>query len=95
MILSLLLALTLTALPSDSSGPWVPADTDASNQTCGIDAHRHVYFTDKYGRYTVNREKGEPDIIFDGKCHDNDDEHVVIPKDERKILPVPKKEKKL
>jgi len=61
---------------------WVSADT--GDQSCGLDAHRHVLKLDENGNYMVNHEKDEPDIVFDGLCHDNTTEKV------RKVLPVPK-----
>lgn len=83
---ALILALALLQAPAS---PWVPAATDMEDQTCGLDAHRHVLDLKENGHYVVNKEKGEPDIVFDGLCHYNKDEKLV--KDpERKVLPVPK-----
>ena len=82
MLSLLLLALTLSpSLPE----PWVPADT--GEQNCGIDYHRHALDLDEHGHYVVNKQKGEPDIVFDGLCHD-EQERVVK---ERKVLPKPNK----
>lgn len=79
-----------TAALDKKQEPWVPDMTEQENQTCGPDAHEHTYFLDKNGQFEVEREKGEPDIVFDGQCHDNNDEHRIVPPSERKILPVPK-----
>ena len=89
MTFFLLLAFTLTTPPSkDGSGPWVPADT--GSQDCGMDYHRHSLDLDEHGHYVVNKQKGEPDIVFDGKCHD-EHENVV---GERKVLPKASKQEK-
>jgi hypothetical protein len=72
---------------------WMPADTDADNQTCGMDGHRHsLILLD--GKPKVEKEKHEPDIVFDGKCH-GEDEKVIPENEDRKVLPVPKKESTL
>jgi hypothetical protein len=54
-------------------------------QDCGMDYHRHSLDLDEHGKPVVNKQKGEPDIVFDGLCHD-EQERVVLP---RKVLPVP------
>jgi hypothetical protein len=97
MISLLLLALSLQAPPSGVGEPWVPAET--GTQDCGMDAHRHAYDVDEHHHIKVNREKGEPDIVFDGLCHDNNTEKVCRPTGtgecvdpSRKVLPVPKGE---
>lgn len=77
--------------------PWVPA---ANGQGCGPTAHRHAFLQDGYGRFVVNREAGEPDIVFDGLCHDNDKEFSCNPEitskgvstcvdSSRKVIPKP------
>lgn len=88
MIFPLLLALALTNSPAKGNQPWVPADTDMADQDCGIDGHRHSLNLDEHGHYVVNKEKGEPDIVFDGQCHDNSTERLLKDSD-RKVLPVP------
>jgi hypothetical protein len=83
-----LLLLALMPTPAPQVKPWVPAPTDMEDQTCGPTGHRHSLNLDEHGHYVVNKEKHEPDIVFDGKCHDNNDEHVMHePQD---ALPVPK-----
>lgn len=44
-------------------------------QGCGMDLHRHALDFDEKGHYVVNKQKGEPDIVFDGECHD-EQEHA-------------------
>lgn len=90
MISFLLLALTHAHSPAKAV-PWVPAQTEQENQTCGIGAHEHSFLLDDRGHYVIEKEMNEPDVVFDGKCHDNDDEHVIIPPEDRKILPKPVK----
>jgi hypothetical protein len=94
-----LLLLALMQTPAPQVTPWVPAPLAMEDQTCGPNAHRHSIDKDDKGHYVVNREKGEPDIVFDGLCHDNNSEKVcrVTPKGDcvdpsRKVLPVPKGE---
>jgi hypothetical protein len=87
MTFLLLLALVSQTAPSVDK-PWVPAPTDMEDQTCGPTGHRHSLNLDEHGHYVVNKEKNEPDIVFDGKCHDNNDEHVMH--DPQDALPVPK-----
>lgn len=85
MFALVLLALVFQTAPSVDK-PWVPAET--GTQDCGMDAHRHAYDVDEHHHIKVNREKGEPDIVFDGLCHSDDGtERVIDP--ERKVLPVP------
>jgi hypothetical protein len=100
MIFLLWLALTCpkgqaqTGLGTDGKPTcWAPADIMASAQNCGMDGHRHSLDLDEHGRFVVNKEKGEPNIVFDGLCHD-ESEKVVVPDSERKVLPVPKPNKK-
>jgi len=85
MTFFLLLALVSQTAPSVDK-PWVPAET--GTQDCGIDYHRHSLDLDEHGHFVVNHQKGEPDIVFDGLCHD-EQERVV---EKRKVLPVPKPE---
>jgi hypothetical protein len=73
-----------TLPPSSENCVWVPADT--GTQDCGMDYHRHALDLDEHGKPVVNKQKGEPDIVFDGLCHD-EHENVARP---RKVLPVPK-----
>ena len=87
MISLLLLALMQTPAPQVT--PWVPAET--GTQDCGMDAHRHAYDVDEHHHIKVNREKGEPDIVFDGKCHSDDGTERVVG-EPRKVLPVPKED---
>ena len=93
MILALILLVANATCPKgmEATGTHIPEDCvwPTSDQSCGIDAHRHSMDLDERGHYVVNREKHEPDIVFDGLCHDNNDEHVIDPP-ERKKLPVPK-----
>ena len=84
MTFFLLLALVSQTAPSVDK-PWVPAVTGI--QDCGMDYHRHSLNLDEHGHYVVDKQKGEPDIVFDGKCHD-EQERVVEP---RRVLPVPTK----
>lgn len=72
-------------------GTWVPANT--GEQICGMDAHSHQLSLDDNGNYIVDHQKGEPDIVFDGKCHSNSDESIVNDPD-RKVLPKPKSKEK-
>ncbi len=77
-----------------ATGPRIPADcvwvpADIGTQDCGIDYHRHSLDLDEHEKPVVNRQKGEPDIVFDGKCHD-ENERVVEP---RRVLPVPKEKR--
>jgi hypothetical protein len=88
LLLLVALAAYCFVFPTQPQAPtkaWVPADT--GTQDCGMDYHRHALDLDEHGKPVVNKQKGEPDIVFDGLCHD-EHENVVKP---RKVLPVPKK----
>ena len=74
-----------------ATGPNIPHDcvelTDT--QDCGIDNHRHSLNLNEHGRYVVNHEKGEPDIVFDGLCHDEQERVVRQDDPSSKTLPKP------
>jgi hypothetical protein len=65
-----------TQPPSTENCHWVPAE---NGQGCGPTAHRHALDLKENGKFVVNHQKGEPDIVFDGECHDNDKEFVCTP----------------
>lgn len=70
---------------------WQPADTGYGK--CTQDEHLHTKWSEipleeqKRLRYEFTPEDGDYTKIFDGKCHDNGDDHVIEP---RRVLPVPK-----
>ena len=88
-MLTLLLALSLVS--PQTGKPWVPADTMADQQDCGIDGHRHALKLEGKGGYLVIKEKGQPNIVMDGQCHTNDTDSVM--KEHGPVLPVPKLKK--
>jgi hypothetical protein len=65
-----------TLPPSTENCVWVPAE---NGQGCGPTAHRHAMDLKENGKFVVNHQKGEFDIVFDGECHDNDKEFVCTP----------------
>jgi hypothetical protein len=71
-----LITLLLT-LAFMQSTPWKPVDM--GTQDCGPTAHRHAMDLKENGKFVVNHQKGEFDIVFDGECHDNDKEFVCTP----------------
>ena len=82
MIILLWLAMT---------APPVFTPEDMGIQNCGIDNHRHSLNLDEHGHYVVNHEKGEPDIVFDGLCHD--EQERVVRQDDPSSKPLPKPSK--
>lgn len=66
---------------------------DVMALSCASGSHAHALELKPDGSYVVYsypNEKGQPDLVLDGKCHLDDNSEQVVDSD-RKVLPVPKR----